>query len=78
MGSGLADGITQGFASGNEFRTPPLWGLGQRLFFLHDGRFDNLVDVINAHAGEAAPVISNFNALSTTERQNLIFFLRSL
>jgi CxxC motif-containing protein (DUF1111 family) len=75
---GTGDGISQGGALGPQFRTAPLWGLGQRLFFLHDGRFDNLVDVINAHAGEAAPVISNFNALSTTERQNLIFFLRSL
>lgn len=38
MGRGLADGVSQGLATGNEFRTAPLWGLGQRLFFLHDGR----------------------------------------
>ena len=38
MGPGLADGIVQGGAQGDEFRTAPLWGLGQRIFFLHDGR----------------------------------------
>src|SRR5262249_19853816 len=38
MGTDLADHVQQGNASGNEFRTAPLWGLGQRLFFLHDGR----------------------------------------
>src|SRR5262249_19303032 len=38
MGPGLADGITQGQAGPREFRTAPLWGLGQRIFFLHDGR----------------------------------------
>ena len=38
MGNGLADGITQGNANGREFRTAPLWGVGQRIFFLHDGR----------------------------------------
>ncbi len=42
MGSGLADGITQGTATGNEFRTAPLWGLGQRIFLLHDGRTTDL------------------------------------
>jgi CxxC motif-containing protein (DUF1111 family) len=83
---GTGDDIGQGGATGAQFRTAPLWGLGQRLFFLHDGRADNLVDAINAHSGEAAPVIRNFNGvnvpatnnLSPTERQNLIYFLRSL
>lgn len=46
MGSSLADGVTQGAAGPDEFRTSPLWGTGQRLFFLHDGRTNNLVDVI--------------------------------
>jgi hypothetical protein len=46
MGSKLADGVTQGAAGPDEFRTAPLWGAGQRLFFLHDGRTNNLVDVI--------------------------------
>jgi CxxC motif-containing protein (DUF1111 family) len=46
----LGDGISQGSANGNEFRTAPLWGLGQRNFFLHDGRTSNLLDAIEAHA----------------------------
>jgi len=46
MGSSLADGVSQGAAGPDEFRTAPLWGAGQRLFFLHDGRTNNLVDVI--------------------------------
>jgi CxxC motif-containing protein (DUF1111 family) len=50
MGSTLADGITQGAAGPDEFRTAPLWGLGQRLFFLHDGRTSDLLQVIQAHA----------------------------
>jgi CxxC motif-containing protein (DUF1111 family) len=50
MGATLADGVVQGSASGDEFRTAPLWGLGQRLFFLHDGRTSNLLDAIQAHS----------------------------
>lgn len=50
MGPGLADHISQGVASGDEFRTAPLWGLGQRIFFLHDGRTSDLVEAIRAHA----------------------------
>src|SRR5262249_53519132 len=46
MGSGLADGVTQGTANGNEFRTAPLWGVGQRIFFLHDGRTNDLAVAI--------------------------------
>ncbi len=42
MGQGLADGITQGAAGPDEFRTAPLWGLGQRVYFLHDGRTNQL------------------------------------
>ena len=49
MGSNLADGISQGAAAGDEFRTAPLWGLGQRLFFLHDGRTSDLLKAIQAH-----------------------------
>jgi CxxC motif-containing protein (DUF1111 family) len=83
---GTGDGISQGGATGGQFRTAPLWGVGQRLFFLHDGTATNLVDAINAHSGEAAPVKDNFNGvgadaqfnLNATERQNLIYFLRSL
>jgi CxxC motif-containing protein (DUF1111 family) len=83
---GTGDGIQQGVATGEQFRTAPLWGVGQRLFFLHDGRANNIVDAINAHGGEAARVIKNFNGasgdattdLNATERQNLVYFLRSL
>lgn len=50
MGSNLADGIIQGNAGPDEFRSAPLWGLGQRLFFLHDGRTSDLLEVIAAHA----------------------------
>src|SRR5215510_1524119 len=49
MDSGLADGVTQGNAGGDQFRTAPLWGLGQRLFFLHDGRTSNVLTAIKDH-----------------------------
>jgi len=122
MGSNLADGVTQGTAAGNEFRTAPLWGVGQRLFFLHDGRTSDLLQAIQAHTddgcasggnsgnngngnngnngnsggdgnngnsrnnahasqncpSEATEVIQNFNGLSTSQRQNILNFLRSL
>ncbi|HVP47471.1 MAG TPA: di-heme oxidoredictase family protein, partial [Bryobacteraceae bacterium] len=50
MGSGLADNVTQGLAQGDMFRTTPLWGVGQRMFFLHDGRTSDLLVAIQAHA----------------------------
>jgi CxxC motif-containing protein (DUF1111 family) len=50
MGRGLADNVTQGLAQGDMFRTTPLWGVGQRLFFLHDGRTNDLLEAIEAHA----------------------------
>jgi CxxC motif-containing protein (DUF1111 family) len=53
MGRGLADDITQGLATGDMFRSTPLWGVGQRLFFLHDGRTANLLEAIEAHASPA-------------------------
>lgn len=81
MGSGLADNIVQGNAGADQFRTAPLWGLGQRLFFLHDGRATTLMDAITAHqstGSEANSVILNYNALSDTSKQDLIYYLRSL
>jgi CxxC motif-containing protein (DUF1111 family) len=81
MGEGLADGVTQGTANGSEFRTAPLWGVGQRLFFLHDGRTTDLLQAIEAHASggsEANQVIANFNALPAAAKQALLNFLRSL
>jgi CxxC motif-containing protein (DUF1111 family) len=80
MGKGLEDGITQGGADPDEFRTPPLWGVGQRIFFLHDGRTTNLVEAVEAHrsrGSEANRVIESFNRLSTQEQQDVINFLRS-
>jgi CxxC motif-containing protein (DUF1111 family) len=81
MGRGLADGITQGGAGPDEFRTAPLWGVGQRVFFLHDGRTSNLVEAIEAHRGpgsEANRVIDRFDKLPARQRQDVINFLRSL
>jgi CxxC motif-containing protein (DUF1111 family) len=81
MGVGLADGVSQGEAGPREFRSAPLWGLGQRLFFLHDGRTSNLISAIRAHASsgsEANGVVGNYLLLSETSKQNLLNFLRSL
>ena len=81
MGEDLADGITQGAAGPDEFRTAPLWGVGQRVFFLHDGRTTNLVEAIRDHkskGSEANRVIEHFNKLKTQEQQEIIDFLRSL
>jgi CxxC motif-containing protein (DUF1111 family) len=87
MGPGLADGVSQGQAGPREFRTAPLWGLGQRLFFLHDGRASDLREAIRAHrsgsfftfnASEANVVVKNFNKLQDSEKQDVLNFLRSL
>lgn len=81
MGTGLADGVSQGNASGRQFRTAPLWGVGQRLFFLHDGRTSDLNVAIVQHASqgsEANGVIQNYNMLSLSDRQALVAYLRSL
>ena len=87
MGPGLADGVSQGLAAGDEFRTAPLWGLGQRIFFLHDGRTKDLSDAIRAHRSlgngkfgpsEANAVVDKFKNLSEPDKQNLLNFLRSL
>jgi CxxC motif-containing protein (DUF1111 family) len=98
MGLSLDDGIYQGAAVSDEFRTAPLWGLGQRLFFLHDGRTSDLIQAIEAHvspgvncvsqdgpnqhdqpcASEANAVLSPFNALTASQKQDILNFLRSL
>jgi len=85
MGSNLADNVSQGAAGADEFRTAPLWGVGQRIFFLHDGRATpangGLLRAIEAHSGpgsEANGVISLFNNLTNQQQQDLLFFLRSL
>ncbi|HEY2899582.1 MAG TPA: di-heme oxidoredictase family protein [Polyangia bacterium] len=110
LGSTLADGVNQGNAGPGDFRSAPLWGVGQRLFFLHDGRTSDLYQAIQAHtspgntcvttqnyqqfnangvwfqpftqtqicASEANAVVANFNALSATNQQDVLNFLRSL
>jgi CxxC motif-containing protein (DUF1111 family) len=95
MGANLADNILQGQAGPDEFRTTPLWGVGQRIFFLHDGRTSDLLEAIRAHfsfatppdphrrdpaypASEANGVILNFNSLSSSDKQAVLDFLRSL
>jgi CxxC motif-containing protein (DUF1111 family) len=81
MGSGLSDGVTQGAAGPKLFRTAPLWGLGQRLFFMHDGRTADLIQAIQAHNGtgsEANQVVKAYNKLKSSQQQDLLNFLRSL
>jgi CxxC motif-containing protein (DUF1111 family) len=81
MGSGFADNVSQGNAGGDEFRSAPLWGLGQRIFLDHDGRDQSVPAAIQNHmsnGSEANTVITNYNNLSATSKQELIDFLRSL
>ncbi len=84
MGPGLADGRPDHQASGSEWRTPPLWGLGRTPdiargeFYLHDGRARSLEEAILWHGGEAADARARFIALSKRDRDALIAFLRSL
>ena len=85
MGVGLADNVSEGTAAGDEFRSAPLWGVGQRLFFLHDGRATpangGVLTAIKAHASqdsEANQVINNFNQMTAQQQQDLLNFLRSL
>ncbi len=84
MGPGLADGRPDFLASGSEWRTPPLWGIGLvetvngHTLFLHDGRARNLEEAVLWHGGEAAAAQAGFTALSAAERDALITFLESL
>jgi CxxC motif-containing protein (DUF1111 family) len=87
MGAGLADDISQGQAGGDEFRTTPLWGVGQRIFFMHDGRTSDLLQAIKEHFSPASPtypaseanrVVRKFHGLSPDDQQAILDFLRSL
>lgn len=81
MGRNLADGVDQGEARGGDWRTAPLWGVGQRLFFLHDGRTEDLAQAIREHRGpgsEGSRSVDNFESLPPQLKQDLINFLRSL
>jgi CxxC motif-containing protein (DUF1111 family) len=84
MGEGLADGRPDYLASGSEWRTPPLWGIGLSYkvngagAFLHDGRARNFVEAILWHGGEAQASRDAFHQLAREDRQALIAFLESL
>lgn len=78
MGPGLADGIEQGTAKGNEWRTAPLWGLGARIFLMHDGRSMSIDSAVRRHGGEATKAIGRYKDLSAGDRGELLRFLEDL
>lgn len=80
VGTRLSDGVSQGEAGRREFRTAPLWGLGQRIFFLHrpDVRPDRDHQGAREHESEANGAVNRFLGLSEAQKQNLLNFLRSL
>ncbi|MCW4467595.1 c-type cytochrome [Flavobacterium sp. MFBS3-15] len=84
MGPGLADGAPDYLATGNEWRTPPLWGIGListvngHTQLLHDGRAGNITEAILWHGGEAENSKNMFKQLTAAERQDLLDFLNSL
>jgi len=84
MGAGLADNLGEGKASGAEWRTPPLWGIGSTAevsggeAYLHDGRARNLTEAILWHGGEAQASKEAFRQLSSSDRAAVVKFLQSL
>lgn len=78
MGPGLDDGVEQGDAKGDMWRTAPLWGLSRRVFYLHDGRATSLGQAIAHHDGEARIVRERFEKLNPSQKENLYTFLSSL
>ena len=84
LGPGLADGRPEGRASGREWRTAPLWGIGLtetvsgHTFFLHDGRARNLTEAILWHGGEAEAARDAFAGLPREDRLRLLRFVESL
>ena len=85
MGDALDDGYTEGSAETYEWRTPPLWGLGLspnsqggEYFLMHDGRAKSIEEAILLHGGEATASKNAYEALSSTEKDNLLEFLKSL
>ncbi|TPI57568.1 thiol oxidoreductase [Mesorhizobium sp. B3-1-3] len=84
MGEGLADGQRVGEASGSEWRTPPLWGIGLTAtvngnsFYLHDGRARTLAEAILWHGGESQKARGRFAGAAAADRDALIKFLESL
>ncbi|REL32196.1 di-heme oxidoreductase family protein [Thalassotalea euphylliae] len=84
MGEGLADGAMEGQATGREWRTPPLWGIGLQQAvlgearYLHDGRARSIEEAVLWHGGEARPAQQKFKQLSAQERNALLTFLHSI
>lgn len=83
MGESLADGVKEKDASGSEFRTPPLWGIGiveekEGARFLHDGRALSIKEAIELHDGEAKNARDKFVALDNIDEENLLIFLRGI
>ena len=84
MGPGLADHRSDGIANGNEWRTPPLWGIGLTQVvgghtnFLHDGRARNLEEAIMWHGGEGRSSKDGYAKLSKKDKEKLLLFLNSL
>ncbi|WP_377704949.1 di-heme oxidoredictase family protein [Pseudoduganella sp. UC29_71] len=87
MGEGLADKVVEGQAKGNMWRTAPLWGIGYtdkvmgsggKAGYLHDGRARTLTEAVMWHGGEATAARQRFEALSKTDRDALLAFLKSL
>ena len=84
MGDGLADNRPDFEASGSEWRTPPLWGIGlvetvnRHTYFLHDGRARNLAEAILWHGGEAEDSKETFRRMPRADREALLQFLNSL
>jgi CxxC motif-containing protein (DUF1111 family) len=84
LGPGLADHRHDFLATGREWRTAPLWGIGLTLdvsgfeAYLHDGRARTLAEAILWHGGEAEPVREAFRALNEAQRDELLAFLQSI
>jgi len=84
MGEGLADNAPDFLATGKEWRTQPLWGIGlintvnKHTRLLHDGRARNVTEAILWHGGEAQASKDKFKQLTAKEREDLLAFINSL
>jgi CxxC motif-containing protein (DUF1111 family) len=78
MGAENAELIVQGNAAASELRTPPLWGVGHRARFLHDGSARSLDEAVRRHGGEAAEIRDAYAALAAEDRAHLLVFLNAL
>lgn len=84
MGEGLADHRPEGRATGREWKTPPLWGIGLtpqvngHSYYLHDGRARSLLEAVLWHGGEAQPARDHVAQVTPRDRADLIRYLESL